>query len=53
MAFFLIGFGVGSLITGFSNYKSKTHSGFLPTKYLCGIGILALIIGLLMELQLF
>ena len=46
MAYFLIGFGIGSLMVSGINYAEQTHEEFLPTKYVLATGILTLCAGL-------
>ncbi len=38
MAYFLIGFGVGSLMISGINHYEENHWKFLPTKYITGLG---------------
>lgn len=48
MAYFLIGFGVGSLMISGINHYEDNHWNLLPTKYITGLGFALIAAGMIL-----
>lgn len=48
MAYFLIGFGIGTLMISGINHYEDSHLNFLPTKYITGTGFGSIVAGMVM-----
>ncbi len=48
MTFFLIGFGIGTLMISGINYYEDNHWKFLPTKYITATGFISIVTGMIL-----
>ena len=48
MTYFLIGFGIGTLMISGINHYEDNHWKYLPTKYITSIGFLSIVAGMVL-----